>query len=332
MTAGRKPAGIVPQEKPVIDGNLVLGDFETMVKGIIEAKENVQALARELAYEGMLSVDGLEEGIRIYQRRSVEALLEVGKRLLLLKESVGHGLFVEKLGQLGFAPRTAQRFMSAALRTSKSANLALLSNRIDGAGKFLELMTLDDDDIAELAETGSVRGITQDQFDCMSTSEMKKALREAEARIAAKDRVAADNQAAMQRMQEQLASRKPAPVQEPTPAFLADSALRDLDNEVLTVVARIEASLRSYLVKVAAPELEIGDILRRQAISGAMGRVLAAARQVAQDFGVAVSGLDAADGCGEDDAIWAATLADFDAGQEALPAPASGGDSDVTEG
>ena len=41
--------------------------------------EAATQLARSLAYEGAVTVGGIEDHIRFYQRRSVEALLEVAK-------------------------------------------------------------------------------------------------------------------------------------------------------------------------------------------------------------------------------------------------------------
>lgn len=312
---GRHAMASPGQEKPVIDGEVVHGQFALAIRAEQEAKaaqENVLALARELAYEGTLTVGGLEDEIRFYQRRSVEALLEVGKRLLLLKEAVGRGSFIEKIEALGFARTTAYRFMAAALRTSKCTNLGQLAKQIDSAGKFLELLTLDDEEIGELAETGSVRGIPLDTIQCLPASALRRRLVEAEARLQAKDRVAENNQKRILALEERLSY---AQGKRSAPEFDADNALRALDEQVREIVNLIAAALRAALCQVSAPDLPIGDVLRSQAIHGAVGRVLAAGRQVASDFGVAVTGPDAADGCGEMDAIWAATLADFDAQQ-----------------
>jgi hypothetical protein len=71
-------------------------------------------LAQQLGYEGVLTVGTLEDEIRFYQRRTVEAILETGKRLLLLKEMTPHGEFAQRVEMLGFSDRTAQRFMQAA--------------------------------------------------------------------------------------------------------------------------------------------------------------------------------------------------------------------------
>lgn len=314
MTAGRKPIEFVPQDKPVVDGELIMGEFARQVKADSEAQANAVALAKELNYDGALSVAGLEEEIRFFQRRSVEAVLETGKRLLLLKEVAGHGNFVQRIGGLGISERMAQKFMSATLKFSKANSNSLLSLPQLSQTKLLELLVLDEGEIEALNNGETVRGIVIDEIERLSVSELKTKLREADERIKAKDRVAADNQAALQRLQEQLAGKKPAP--EPTPEFIADSALRDLDNESLRLMGLIEASLRSFLVKVAAPELELGDLLRQQAIRAAVGRVLAATHQLAQDFDVPVSGPAAAHENGELDEVWSATLTGYESGDD----------------
>ncbi len=314
MTAGRKPIEFVPQDKPVVDGELIMGEFARQVKADGEAQANAVALAKELNYDGALSVAGLEEEIRFFQRRSVEAVLETGKRLLLLKEVAGHGKFMERLEGIGIGYELAKKFMAATLKFSKRSSNTVLTAPGMSQTKLLELLVLDEGEIEALNNGETVRGIVIDEIERLSVSELKTKLREADERIKAKDRVAADNQAALQRLQEQLAGKKPAP--EPTPEFIADSALRDLDNESLRLMGLIEASLRSFLVKVAAPELELGDLLRQQAIRAAVGRVLAATHQLAQDFDVPVSGPAAAHENGELDEVWSATLTGYESGDD----------------
>lgn len=132
---------------------------------------NVQLAAKQLGYEGTLSVGALEDGIRFYQRRSVEALLECGKRLLLLKEMTPHGEFQRRVEMLGFSDRTARRFMQAAVKVSKSATVAVLAGQVKSAKAFLELVTHDDDaDIERVAE--------MDDVDRMSASQLREALRQ----------------------------------------------------------------------------------------------------------------------------------------------------------
>lgn len=136
------------------------------------ASERATLMAKELGYEGSLDVGALEDGIRFYQRRTVEAILETGKRLVLLKERAPHGEFSQRVELLGFTYRTASRFMQAAVKTSKSAKLADFSTQVKNASAFLELVTHDDDALETLAEL--------DDIDRMSASQLREALRQSE--------------------------------------------------------------------------------------------------------------------------------------------------------
>ena len=62
-----------------------------------EANQNAIAVALQVGYDGTLSVGALEDEIRFYQRRSVEACIELGKRFLVLKELAPHGEFQKRV-------------------------------------------------------------------------------------------------------------------------------------------------------------------------------------------------------------------------------------------
>lgn len=134
-----------------------------------EQRQAAQQLARQIGYEGTLTVGALEDEIRFYQRRSVEAVLECGKRLLVLKELTPHGEFMSRCELLGFSDRTARRFMQAAVKVSKSATVANLAPQMKNAKAFLELVTHDDDELAALDG--------MDDIDRMSASQLRAALR-----------------------------------------------------------------------------------------------------------------------------------------------------------
>lgn len=141
------------------------------------AAESARALAAQIGYEGAITVGTIEDEIRFYQRRSVEALLECGKRLLMLRELVPAGNsqigknaeFEARLELLGFSKSTAYRFMQAAAKTAKSTNLLALSTQVKSASAFLELVTHDDDELEALGE--------MDEIDRMSASDLREALR-----------------------------------------------------------------------------------------------------------------------------------------------------------
>lgn len=159
-----------------------------------QANENAQALAVDFNYSGELSVPALEDEIRFFQRRTAEACLELGKRLLFLKELTPPGDFMSRVESLGIHRRMGQRFMSAALKFSKSDKKSLL-NAAGTQTKLLELVTLEDEELEILNEGGSVRGITLDTVAQMGMSELRTKLREADAVKAAKEKLLIDKNA-----------------------------------------------------------------------------------------------------------------------------------------
>lgn len=113
--------------------------------------------------------------------QSAESMLQLGKRLLVLKEHEPHGEFVDIVEhQFGMDPRIAQKMMQASAKflsprlESKAKSISLL-----GKTKLYDLMLLDDESIESLAEGGTVAGMTMDDIDRMSSRELRQALREA---------------------------------------------------------------------------------------------------------------------------------------------------------
>ncbi|EDY2733257.1 DUF3102 domain-containing protein [Salmonella enterica] len=131
---------------------------------------------------------------KFYMSQSAEAMLEAGKRLVILKENEPHGDFTEIVtGQLGMAERTARLIMQAAMKycspqlDTKRQALAVL-----GKTKLFELMTEDDEELAELTEGGTVAGMTLDDIDRMTSRELRKALRESKEDLAASRKLNAE--------------------------------------------------------------------------------------------------------------------------------------------
>lgn len=162
------------------------------------AQQSAQALAlaTELGYQGALTPGALEDEIRFYQRRSVEALLECGKRLLLLKEVAPHGEFTQRVELLGFHIKSAQRFMTAAAKTAKSDKLSFLATQVKSASAFLELVTHDDDVLDNLKEL--------DDIDRMSASELRAALRQSEQDVKFANEKRTKTQAELDKLEKKL--------------------------------------------------------------------------------------------------------------------------------
>ena len=170
----------------------------------IEANDAARAIAMQIGYQGAMTVGALEDEIRFYQRRTVEAILETGKRLLVLRELLPKGNsqigknaeFETRVELLGFSKSTAYRFMQAAAKTSKSANLAVLSTQVKSASAFLELVTHDDDVLENLAD--------MDDVEKMSASQLRAALRESRKEKDAVEKVLSDKNAANDKLHAQL--------------------------------------------------------------------------------------------------------------------------------
>lgn len=179
---------------------------EVIPANIADHHANVVRLAEDYQYQGELTVGALEDRIRFYQGRTVEAVLEMGKCLLILKEMCSHGDFTKRIELLGFSPRMAQKFMQATLKVKSEFNSLIA--KVDSQTKLLELITLDDDQLEALNSGESVGGITLDDIDTMSVSELKKALKQARAENEAKDEVLATKNRKIDELDAKLSVRK----------------------------------------------------------------------------------------------------------------------------
>lgn len=215
---GRKPLAPADKVGPDFVGKTPTAMAEPEARmhlALHEADINASALAEQLGYEGTLTVGALEDEIRFYQRRTVEASLELGKRLLVLKELTPHGEFEQRIELLGISRQMGNKFMAATLRFSKGSAPSLLK-AAGNQSKLLELLTLDDGEIAALEAGESARGITLDEIDTMSMRELRAALREAKAGeeaheriLAGKDKLANELDKRLRKTEQRIATEEP---------------------------------------------------------------------------------------------------------------------------
>lgn len=291
MTAGRKPVVFEAQQKPVIDTEAVMGAFAMTVKAEVDAKANAVALAKQLNYEGALTVGGLEEEIKFYQRRCVESVLELGKRLILLKEIAGHGGFYESLEGLGFSPRLAQQFMAATFKFSNAKSTSLLSLPNLSQTKLLELLVLDDGEIESLADGETVRGVTLDDIDCMAVSELRTAMRKAkrefeEAKATSAEMIRRRDER-INKLEEENAGHTSKPKPARTPAMDEEERLRFMVDHSLMLVRETQVGLRSHfaLLEKLFPDGILPNHVQL-AMQQACTQVIQAARVLSGDYGI----------------------------------------------
>lgn len=198
-----------------------------------QAAQAAQAVALQVGYDGTLTVGALEDEIRFYQRRTVEAILETGKRLLVLKALLPHGEFEQRVELLGFSVRTARRFMQAQTKTTKSAILADLSRQAKNGMAFLELVTHDEDVLEDLSKL--------DDIDRMSASELRAAVRNLRGDAEATEKVLAGKQAEITKLERKLSK----------PAYTPDQTAADLHKKMVEALGHEMHALHGQIAKVA---------------------------------------------------------------------------------
>ncbi|EHZ8212008.1 DUF3102 domain-containing protein [Escherichia coli] len=198
--------------------------------------EIMQQFGDGLPYER----DRIVHETRFYMAQSAEAMLEAGKRLVILKENEPHGDFINILeNDLGLEPRVARRMMQASVKflgngdqNSKRTALTVL-----GKTKLYELMVLDDEELDALADGGTVAGATLDDIDRMTSRELKAALREARETNAAQQRVLVDKNEKIDSLSTKL--EKKSRIQPPKP----DEEVKKLRAEVTALAVEAESAI-----------------------------------------------------------------------------------------
>ncbi|CZX73907.1 DUF3102 domain-containing protein [Enterobacter hormaechei subsp. hoffmannii] len=218
------------EDVPLTDGLSV--NLNAMTEHRLEI---MQQFGDGLPYER----DRIVHETRFYMAQSAEAMLEAGKRLIILKENEPHGEFVEIVREhLGIEPRIAQKMAQAALKflspelESKAKTFSLL-----GRSKLYELMLEDDEELAQLADGGTVAGLTLDDVDRMSVRELRQSLREARETSAAQQRVLADKNEKIDSLSTKL--EKKSRIQPPKP----DEEVKKLRAEVTALAVEAESAI-----------------------------------------------------------------------------------------
>lgn len=172
-----------------------------------QQEATVRAVAAQIGYQlpaDCTDPDLIQRDISANMRRSVEACLEVGRGLAVLKAACGHGNFMSRLDVLGIEVNVAGRFINAARKFSNSPTSANLIRAIGTQSKLLEMLILDDTQIDELELTGQTGELKLDDIATMSVKELRAALRESREKIADKDRVLAGKNTKLDELDQQL--------------------------------------------------------------------------------------------------------------------------------
>lgn len=198
------------------------------------------------------------------------------------RKLLGQELF-EQSERLGLGQRDY-----SAIKSLPAADQALIKQAVEEASSRDEVLDI----LHELASRHA-----------QEKANLTQQVEDSQARIEAKDKVAADTQKTIQRLQEEIHGKKP-----PSAEFLAEAALRDIDRHATDIVVLLEAELRRTFVAAQDHEASTGAALLKQAMEAAVGRVLAATKHLIEDFDIHTAELvpAASQEDAEDQAIWAA--------------------------
>lgn len=235
---------------------------------------SVKAVALQMGYGGPLDPDLIQRDISTNMRRSVEACLEIGKALRVLKEVCQHGNFVARLDVLGIEKRVAQRFMQSAVKFSKAASTPLLT-AAGNQTKLFELLMLDDEQIEELELTGQTGELALDKIASMSTSELRAALRES-----AKEHAALDKRLEVVTRQKTEAEDRAARIAVETPDEELAGLKKEATDRQNLAVASVRGDLRQALIALR----NYGDDDCNVFMAGLVGEVQVCLRELRDEF------------------------------------------------
>lgn len=255
-TAGRKPSAPAPKVGPEFIGKTPEADAKQEI-----ALRKLQDDAIAQFGDGLPYVrDHYIAEIRRDMSRTVEAVMSIGRRLVVMKTHEAHGEWLGCLRSVGVDERTAQRMMAAARRLDSLANPATapLLLKSGSQSKLFDLLALPEDQLAKIADGGTE--IDPEDIEQMTVSELRAALREVRADNAALDERNANLQRTTEKAELAAAKAKRA-WKEATPDEQLTLLRRDLDADVLQMSIRIvsQDDAVSSLRKRVAALIEHGE-------------------------------------------------------------------------
>jgi len=145
---------------------------EVVIPEEIQRKSAVKAIEGDLPYERMLYVND----VRFLLHRTAEAIIEIGARLLVLKEHEGRGEFTKIVEEeIGIPHTTASRFMNAAIKQGKFPKIDF--SQFGKKSNIYALIEAPEEDLKELEEKGVLAGHSIDELEIMSVKDMRNLIR-----------------------------------------------------------------------------------------------------------------------------------------------------------
>ena len=251
-----------------------------------ERQATVRAVAAQLGYQlpaDCTDPDLIQRDIAANMRRSVEACLEVGRGLRVLKEACEHGQFLSRIDALGIEVRVAQKFMASAAKFSNAASTPLLK-AAGNQTKLFEMLVLDDEQIEELELTGQTGELKLDDIATMSVKELRAALRETRENAEAQSRLLADKNAKIDELAAKLTTKKPR-VQTPPPDTEGQEIRKEASQFAFEAESVVRGKLRAAFQSLAE-HAEKHGMAHDDFMAGLLCQVEVSVKQLRGEFGV----------------------------------------------
>jgi hypothetical protein len=225
---------------------------------VVKLKDEIQDADRLYLDGKPYDFDRIDNEVFFFQDKAGESLLEIGKRLALVKLHEDHGKFLAFLEKHSLGRRAAEYAMASARKFANSQSIANL-----GVTKMIALSVLDDDDIQKLEAGGDVAGMNLDDIDRMSTRELRENLRKEKEQVKKEKETRKKERSAF----EQSLLQKDAKINEldmrlsgqepPTKEQIAKATLDDLTRDYTFALAEANSALRKlYALLVRAEKIE----------------------------------------------------------------------------
>lgn len=215
-------------DHPKIENAMAAMRLDSKAIALAESQHaaTVRAVAAQIGYQ--LPVDSadpdlIQRDIAANMRRSVEACLEVGRGLTVLKTACEHGQFIARLDVLGIDRKVAAKFMQSASKFSNVSSTRHLTAALGNQTKLFEMLVLDDEQIEELELTGQTGELKLDDVATMSVKELRAKVRELKGDVAAKEEVLSRRAQQVNDLEEKLARVKTVPSDEVLAELQAES-------------------------------------------------------------------------------------------------------------
>ena len=161
-----------PVHEDVIDQKLERDARDANRKSISDLEEKRLRLLEPFQRDLPSDRGALIEETKFFLAQGAIAFIQVGRRLIVLKETTEHSEWYNTLAELDISPRTASNAMRVAHKFGNLDSMYHLTPT-----KLIALLDVSDEEIENIEKSGTVLGMSVDAIDAMSVRQLREKLR-----------------------------------------------------------------------------------------------------------------------------------------------------------